>query len=120
MSRAVARKNPFAVDQRSAQRWGVDPATLKTEPSVVVDLASGARLAYGEIASFGTIPVNLPAVDASELKARKDFRLIGHAVPRRDVPAKVNGSAQYAIDVQLPGMVYASSLHSGGEGARGS
>src|SRR6476659_1652281 len=36
---------------------------------------------YGEIASFGTIPVNLPAVDASELKARKDFRLIGHAVP---------------------------------------
>jgi hypothetical protein len=30
----------------------------------------------------------------------------------RDVPAKVNGSAQYAIDVQLPGMVYASSLHS--------
>ena len=96
----------------AAQRWGVDPATLKTEPSVVVDPASGARLAYGEIASFGTIPVNLPAVDASELKARKDFRLIGHAVPRRDVPAKVNGSAQYAIDVQLPGMVYASSLHS--------
>jgi hypothetical protein len=50
-------------------------------------------------------------VDAHELRARKDFQLIGRTVPRRDVPAKVNGSAQYAIDVQLPGMVYASSLH---------
>jgi len=32
-------------------------------------------------------------------------------VPRRDTPAKVNGTAQYAIDVRLPGMVYATSLH---------
>src|SRR5215470_15010124 len=96
----------------AAQKWGVDPATLKTEPSVVVNPANGARLSYGEIASFGTIPTSLPAVEASELKARKDFRLIGQTVPRRDTPSKVNGSAQYAIDVRLPGMVYASSLHS--------
>ena len=33
-------------------------------------------------------------------------------MPRRDIPAKVNGTAQYAIDVKLPGMVYASTLHS--------
>ena len=37
---------------------------------------------------------------------------IGKSVPRRDTPSKVNGSAQYAIDVKLPGMVYASALHS--------
>ena len=33
-------------------------------------------------------------------------------MPRRDTPSKVNGTAQYAIDVKLPGMVYASTLHS--------
>ena len=95
----------------AAQQWGVDPATLRTKSSVVVDPANGTRLSYGEIAGFGTIPAILPTVDAHELKARRDFQLIGRTVPRRDVPAKVNGSAQYAIDVQLPGMVYASSLH---------
>src|SRR6266581_4635542 len=96
----------------AAQKWGVDAATLRTEPSVVINPANGARLGYGEIAAFGTIPATLPAVDPKELKERKDFRLIGKSVPRRDTPAKVNGTAQYAIDVKLPGMVYASTLHS--------
>src|SRR6266545_5023035 len=85
----------------AAQKWGVDAATLKTEPSTVVNPANGQRLSYGEIAAFGTIPATLPAVDPKELKARKDFRLIGKSVPRRDTPSKVNGTAQYAIDVKL-------------------
>jgi isoquinoline 1-oxidoreductase subunit beta len=109
MAGAQVRKVLIA---NAAQRWGVDPGTLKTEPSVVINPANGSRLGYGEIAAFGTIPATLPAVDPNELKARKDFRLIGKTVPRRDTPSKVNGSAQYAIDVKLPGMVYASTLHS--------
>jgi isoquinoline 1-oxidoreductase beta subunit len=96
----------------AAQKWGVDAATLKTEPSVVINPANGARLSYGEIAAFGTIPASLPAVDPKEFKPRSDFRLIGKSMPRRDTPSKVNGSAQYAIDVKLPGMVHASTLHS--------
>src|SRR6478672_11123422 len=95
----------------AADHWGVDAATLKTEPSTVVDPKSGKRLSYGEIAAFGKVPALLPSVDKSELKARKDFRLIGRSVPRRDLPFKVNGTAQYSIDVKLPGMVYASALH---------
>src|SRR3989440_298888 len=82
----------------AAQKWGVDAASLKTEPSVVVNPANGQRLTYGEIAAFGTIPATLPAVDPKELKDRKDFRLIGNSVPRRDTPFKVNGTAQYAMD----------------------
>ena len=97
--------------QNAAQRWGVDASSLRTEPSVVVNPASGARLSYGEIAAFGTIPATLPAIDAKELKPRSAFRLIGKTVPRRDTPLKVNGTAQYAIDVKLPGMVYATALH---------
>jgi isoquinoline 1-oxidoreductase beta subunit len=94
----------------AAQKWGVDPASLRTEPGFVVN--GSLRLAYGEIAAFGTVPSPLPAVDLKELKDPKTFRLIGKQVPRRDLPAKVNGTAQYAIDVSLPGMVYASTLHS--------
>jgi isoquinoline 1-oxidoreductase beta subunit len=95
----------------AAVKWGVDPISLHTEPSLVIDPSSGRRLSYGEIASFGKVPAALPAVDKSELKPRHQFRLIGKSVPRRDIPLKVNGTAQYAIDVRLPGMVYASSLH---------
>ncbi|MBX9842355.1 MAG: molybdopterin-dependent oxidoreductase [Xanthobacteraceae bacterium] len=97
--------------QNAAERWGVDAASLKTEPGVVVNPANGQRLSYGEIASFAKIPSPLPAVDPKELKARKDWRLIGKGVPRRDTPSKANGTAIYGIDVKLPGMVYATSLH---------
>jgi isoquinoline 1-oxidoreductase beta subunit len=102
----------------AAQTWGVDPATLRTEPGYVVDPAAGRRLGYGEIAASGTIPATLPAVDNGELKDKSQFRLIGKSVPRRDIPAKVNGTAQYAIDVRLPDMIYATARHTpvhGGE-----
>jgi isoquinoline 1-oxidoreductase beta subunit len=102
----------------AAEKWSVTPASLRTEPGVVVDPASGRRMSYGEIAGFGTIPATLPTVDKSELKDKSQFRLIGKSVPRRDIPAKVNGTAQYAMDVRLPDMVYATARHSpvhGGE-----
>ena len=114
MTGAQVRKVLIA---NAAQKWSVDAATLKTEPGFVVNPANGARLSYGEIAAFGTIPDTLPTVDAKELKARKDFRLIGQAQPRRDIPGKVNGTAQYAMDVKLPGMVYATVLHAPVQGA---
>ena len=47
----------------AAEKWGVDPATLRTEPGAVVDPASGRRLSYGEIAAFGKVPAALPAID---------------------------------------------------------
>jgi len=95
----------------AGEKWGVSPASLKTEPGFVVD-GSGRKLSYGEIASFAKVPSPLPAVDKSELKEKSQFRYIGKPMPRRDTPLKVNGSAKYAIDVDLPGMVYATVRHS--------
>ncbi|HXF55731.1 MAG TPA: molybdopterin cofactor-binding domain-containing protein [Hyphomicrobiaceae bacterium] len=95
----------------AAEKWKVAAASLKTEPGYVVNPANGQRLSYGEIAAFGTVPATLPAVSDSELKKKNEFRLIGHTVPRRDIPSKVDGTAQFAIDVQLPGMLYASVRH---------
>jgi isoquinoline 1-oxidoreductase beta subunit len=96
----------------AAKTWNVDPATLKTEPHAVVDPASGRKMGYGEIASFAEVPAEMPKVEKSELKQKAAFNLIGKSQPKRDVPAKVNGTAQFSIDVQLPGMVYATTLHS--------
>jgi isoquinoline 1-oxidoreductase beta subunit len=98
--------------QNAAEKWGVSAATLRTEPGVVINAANGQRLSYGEIAAFGKVPSPLPTVTANELKPKKDWRLIGKGVARRDTPAKVNGSAVYGMDVRLPGMVYATTLHS--------
>ena len=96
----------------AAEKWKVPVAELTTEPSVVVHGKSGRRMTYGEIASFAKMPATMPEVGADELKKPADFRLIGKSIPRYDIPAKVNGSARYSIDVELPGMVYATTVHS--------
>ena len=56
--------------------------------------------------------MELPAIDESQLKSPDDFRLIGHSVPRWDVPAKTDGSARFAIDMHVPGMLYGMILRS--------
>src|SRR5205823_1195547 len=100
----------------AAEKWGVSPSSLRTEPGFVVD-GGGRKLSYGEIASFAKVPETLPTIDKSELKPKDQYRLIGKPTPRRDIPAKVNGTAQYAMDVQLPGMVYATVRHAPVHGA---
>ena len=99
-----------------AERWGVPSAELATTPGFVVHEKSGRRIAYGEIAAFAKIPAQAPEVDVEPV-AKAQFRLIGHDVPRIDVAGKVNGSAQYSIDVQVPGMVYGAILREPVEGA---
>ena len=89
-----------------AREWGVPVGELATEPGVVVHAASGRRISYGEVAAFAEVPHELPEVADAELKSPEDFRLIGHSVARHDVPAKIDGSAVYALDVQVPDMLY--------------
>jgi len=95
----------------AAERWRVPADELGTEPNTVVHAASKRRMSYGEIAAVAKLPERMPTVGRHELKEPRHFRLIGAPVPRRDVPEKVDGSAKYSIDVQLPGMVYASTVH---------
>ena len=95
----------------AAQKWGADVSSLRTENGAVIG-PQGERLTYGEIADFGKVPDPLPSVDKAELKDPKSFKYIGKSMPRRDTPLKVNGTAQYAIDVHLPGEVYATARHS--------
>jgi isoquinoline 1-oxidoreductase subunit beta len=101
----------------AAKHWNVPIEELTTEPNAVVHAKSGRRLSYGEIAAFAEVPAKAPEVAESELKKPEQFRLIGKDVMRIELPRKVNGSAQYSIDVQVPGMLYGAILRAPVEGA---
>jgi isoquinoline 1-oxidoreductase beta subunit len=93
--------------QAAARQWQVDPSSCRAEHGVVIHAASGRKLRYGELAQAAA-GLPLPAAESIVLKQPKDFRLIGKATRRLDTPGKLNGSAQYGIDVQLPGMKVAA------------
>jgi isoquinoline 1-oxidoreductase beta subunit len=95
-----------------AAKWAVPVAELSTEPSVVMHKSSGRRIGYGEIAAFAKVPEKLPAIEEADLKPVENFRLIGTDIARIELPLKVTGKAQYGMDVQVPGMVYAAVLQS--------
>lgn len=46
----------------------------------------------------------------AEVKPTQDLRVIGQSIPRYDIPAKVDGSLIWAVDVKLPGMVHARNV----------
>jgi len=103
----------------AARRWNVPLAQLKTEPGCVVHSDSGRRLSYGQIAEFMELPATAPEVRSEQLKDPATFRLLGKRdVGRVDVSSKVDGSAQYSLDVQLPGMLYGVITRTPVEGAR--
>jgi CO/xanthine dehydrogenase Mo-binding subunit len=99
----------------AADTWGVEPPSCRAEKGAVTHLPSGRRLAYGALADKAA---RLPVPDHVVLKDPKEFRLIGTPAKRLDLPAKVNGTAQYAIDVRLPGMKIATVAASPVRGGR--
>ena len=101
----------------AARKWGVPVEELTTEPSTVVHAKSGRKLSYGEIAQFAEVPAKAPEIKPEQLKKASDFRLIGKDVMRIELPGKVNGSATYGIDVQVPGMLYGTVLRAPVEGS---
>jgi isoquinoline 1-oxidoreductase beta subunit len=100
----------------AANKLGVPVAELTTEPSMVVHAKSGRKLSYGDIAAIAEVPAKAPEVKPEQLKKPSEFRLISKDVMRAELPNKVNGSAKYAIDVQVPGMIYGAVLRTPVEG----
>lgn len=101
----------------AAKKWGVPVEELTTAPSVVVHSKSDRRISYGDIAAFAEIPQQAPDVPKEQLKKPNEFRLIGKDVMRVELPTKINGSARYSIDVQLPGMLYGAVVRAPVEGS---
>ncbi len=90
----------------AAARWNVDRGTLRADKGVVHG-PGGKSATYGSLAADAS---KLPVPEKVALKDPKDFKIVGKRTKRLDTPGKVNGSAQFGIDVKLPGMVYATVL----------
>jgi isoquinoline 1-oxidoreductase beta subunit len=93
MRRAGAQARDVLL-QIAARHWGLDKATLRTEPGAVV-APDGTRLGYGALAALGTEGVIIPEAETVPLKDRSEFRIIGKDLPRRDVFDKSTGRARF-------------------------
>lgn len=105
---AQARKVLIAT---AAEQWKVPVGELTTEPGMVVHAKSNRKIGYGDLAKTAKVPDPLPAVTKEELKPISQFRLIGKDIDRIEGPSKVNGTAQFGIDTQLPDMLYGVVLY---------
>lgn len=93
----------------AATRWSVDEAGCRAEHGRITHAASGRSATYGELADEAA---QRRAPSSPARKPREQWRVIGKPVPRLDVPAKVDGSAVYGIDVRVPDMLVAAVAQS--------
>lgn len=91
--------------QAAANKWGVDKNACEVRKGVVYRKGSQDSLTYAELVSDAS-KLELPKKPA--LKQKKDFNIIGKATHRPDLVGKVNGSADYGIDAQTEGLLYAT------------
>ena len=66
------------------------------------------KIGFGDVAAAAA-QLNSANFDANQLVTQT--KLIGRALPRTDIPAKVSGAAVFGLDVRLPNMVYAAVKH---------
>jgi isoquinoline 1-oxidoreductase beta subunit len=88
----------------AAQEWGVDPGTCRAEKGYVVHSVSKRRASFGSLAAAAS---KLEPPKDIALKDPTDFTIIGKPIHRLDTPSKTNGTAQFGLDVYIPGMLTA-------------
>jgi nicotinate dehydrogenase subunit B len=99
----------------AARRLDLPAENLRTESGAVIS-PDGRRLGYGELVAADMLHVQ--AQPKSRLKDPASFKVMGQAVPRVDIPAKVTGGAAYVQDMRLPGMVHARVVRPPSYGAQ--
>jgi CO/xanthine dehydrogenase Mo-binding subunit len=116
MRRVAAEARRVLLDLASA-RLGVPVADLAVSDGVVcVRGDSARRVTYGQLIGGRRFNVTLEGrnVDATTGQARvkpvSALKHVGQSPPRYDIPAKVDGSLTWAVDVKLPGMVHARNV----------
>jgi isoquinoline 1-oxidoreductase subunit beta len=90
--------------QAAATQWKVDKSACRTENGVIYHDASKRKLTYGSVAEAAS---KLPVPQDVPLKDPNQYRIVGKPTKRLDTPDKVNGRAEFGIDVRRPEMVYA-------------
>jgi len=90
--------------QAAAAEWKVDKSACRTENGIIYHDASKKSVTYGAVANAAS---NLPVPQDVPLKDPKKYRIVGKSTKRLDTPEKVDGRAQFGIDVRQPEMLFA-------------
>lgn len=117
----VTRNNYIAMRQAGASAretlvaaaMALNPGSSRASFSVakgIVYFNGAAAYTYGQLAATAATLAPV-AVTTAHWVPDAQLQVIGQSVPRLDIPAKVYGTAQYGLDVRLPGMVYAVIQH---------
>ncbi len=105
--REVAATMREMLKAAAAKKWGVKASEIKTENGTLI--SGNNKMTYAEIAKENK---NWDVPKTPELRPKSAFKVVGKAVKRTDLKAKVMGTAKYTLDSELPDMLYAVLLQS--------
>lgn len=115
--RRVAAEARRVLLELAATRLGVAADQLSVRDAVITaNNDSSKRVTYGELIGGKKFNVTLTGNNINAVTGRAKTKLIpdlkytGQSIPRDDIPAKVDGSLKWAVDVKLPGMVHARNV----------
>ena len=90
--------------EAAAKKWNVNKNECYAENGFVIHKPSGKKLGYGELVEDAS---KLTPLKDVKLKRREEYKVVGKPLARQDNPDKINGKAQFGLDVKIPGMMYA-------------
>jgi nicotinate dehydrogenase subunit B len=123
--RRVAAEARRVLLEMASQRLGV-PVERLTVREGVISLSGDAsrRVTYGELVGGRRFNVTLTGnninatTGAASVKPVQELEIVGQPIDRYDIPSKVDGSHQWAVDARVPGMVHARNVKPPFAGAR--
>ena len=89
----------------AAQAFAAPASECRAQDGFVIHPPSGRRLAFGALVRAAA---RLPVPSAPKLKATSELRYVGKAMRRLDLPAKIDGTARFGLDVRVAGMAFAA------------
>ncbi len=117
VGRRVAAEARRVLLEMASERFGAPVEDLRVSEGVISLADDPSRtVGYGELVGGRRFDVALTGGNVNTttgvagIKPVQDLKLVGQSIPRTDIPAKVAGTFEWAVDVNLPGMVHARNV----------
>ena len=106
-ARDIGASVRYMLEQAAADSWGVESTSVKAHNHEVVEIGSGRRMGYGELAKLA-MDIPAPAREQLNFKDESEFRYLGKGnIPITDLWDISTGRAQYGADIALEGKLFA-------------
>jgi len=106
--RAMGASARETLIRAAAKKWGVDAAQCYAENAHVMNKVNNEKASYGSLIDEAA---QIKLEEIPKLKPKKDWKLLGKPIQRLDIPEKVNGTAEFGLDVRLKGMLFGAIRH---------